>query len=58
VSEAAGARLYSIPWFKRYLPDLIAEHALAYRKVAENYRDLLDGDSGNPPDLGNWFFFG
>ena len=56
-SEAAGARLYSIPWFKRYLPVEIAEHALAYRKVAENYRLLLAGDPGDPPDLGNWFFF-
>ncbi|MBN1400597.1 MAG: DegT/DnrJ/EryC1/StrS family aminotransferase, partial [Anaerolineae bacterium] len=57
ITEGIGARLYSIPWFKHYRPELIAEHALAYRKVAENYATLLADDPGNPPDLGNWFFF-
>jgi perosamine synthetase len=41
VSESIGASTFFIPWFKRYRPDIIAEHARAYRKVAENYQDLL-----------------
>ncbi|MFC1712492.1 hypothetical protein ACFL6S_02420 [Candidatus Poribacteria bacterium] len=30
-----------IPWFKHYRPRVIEEHALAFRKVAEN-ADKLD----------------
>lgn len=36
VTEAAGERCYSIPWFKHYRPHIIEEHARAFRKVAEN----------------------
>lgn len=57
ISEAIGAQTYHIPWFKKYRPEIIEEHAKAYRKVAENYRDLLKGDPGNPPTLGSWHFF-
>ena len=57
VTERAGTRTYAIPWFKRYYPEIIEEHALAYRKAAENYRELLAEDPGNPPDLGGWHFF-
>ncbi len=56
VSEGISARLYSIPWFKRYRPRIVEQHACAYRKVAEHYEDLLEGDEGNPPDLGAWHF--
>ncbi len=54
VSEGIGARTYIIPQFKRYHPDTIAQHAAAYRKVAENYSALLSDDPGNPPDLCGW----
>lgn len=57
ISEGLGARVYSIPWFKHYRPDIIEQHANAYRKVAENYRDLLADDPGNPDQLGGWRFF-
>ncbi len=57
VSLATGARTYSIPSFKHYLPRVIEEHAQAYRKVALNYKELLAGDKGNPPSLGGWHFF-
>ena len=57
VSERIGTLSYAIPWFKRYRPHIIEEHADAYRKVAENYRELLKDDPGNPPDLGGWHFF-
>ncbi len=57
VSEKMGALTYGIPWFKRYRPDIIEEHANAYRKVAENYRELVRDDPGNPLGLGGWHFF-
>ena len=41
----------------RYLVEVAEEHAEAFRKVAENYRELLRDDPGNPPDLGGWHFF-
>jgi perosamine synthetase len=54
VAEALQARVFSIPWFKHYRPQVISEHAAAYRKVVEHYQDLLPGDPGNPPGLGGW----
>ena len=57
ISEKIGAMIYAIPWFKHFKPDLIAEYAGAYRKVAEQYRDLLDDDPGNPATLGGFHFF-
>lgn len=58
VTEAAGARTFSIPWFKHYRPQIIEEYASAFRKVAENYQELLEDDPGNPPNVGGWHFFG
>ena len=57
VSEGIGALTYRIPWFKRYLPRIIEEHADAFRKVATHYRELLDDDPGNPASVGGWHFF-
>ena len=57
VSEKIGTLTYSIPWFKKYYPKIIAEHAAALRKVSENYEMLLKDDPGNPPKLGGWHFF-
>ena len=57
VTESLPARVYSIPWFKHYRPAIIREHANAYRKVAENYKELLKDDPGNPKTLGGWHFF-
>jgi perosamine synthetase len=57
VTEACNRRTYSIPWFKSYRPTVIAEHAAAFRKVAENYRELLAGDPGDPPTMGSWGLF-
>ena len=54
VSEAIGRRAFRIPQFKRYNPDVIEEHAAAYRKVCENYSLLLEDDPGDPPELGTW----
>ncbi|MCD5390743.1 hypothetical protein LR007_02635, partial [candidate division NPL-UPA2 bacterium] len=54
VSEGIQKQVFSIPWFKKYRPEIIEEHAAAYRKVAENYQDLLDGDKGDEEEVGNW----
>ncbi len=44
VAEGLQQRIMSIPWFKKYRPAAIREHATAFRKVIENYKDLLPGD--------------
>jgi len=56
-SEEIGAMTYSIPWFKKFYPEIIEEYANAYKKVAMNYKELLKGDSGNPEEIGGWHFF-
>lgn len=54
VSEKFGYVTYTIPWFKHYRPAIIEEYANAFRKAAENYKELLPGDKGNPESLGGW----
>lgn len=44
VSEAINDVTYSIPWFKHYWPDCIEPYANAFRKVAYQFKDLLEGD--------------
>ncbi|MCL6520574.1 MAG: DegT/DnrJ/EryC1/StrS family aminotransferase [Armatimonadetes bacterium] len=57
VSEAVGARTYSIPWFKKYRPEIIDQYIEAFRKVCDNYEELLADDPGNPENIGGWHFF-
>jgi len=57
VSEKIGSIIYGIPWFAHYKPEIIEQYANAYRKVAENYKELLKDDPGNPAKLGGWHFF-
>jgi dTDP-4-amino-4,6-dideoxygalactose transaminase len=57
ISEEIGHRTYSIPWFKHYRPEIIEQHANAFRKVAQNYEELLADDPGDPPGLGGWHFY-
>ena len=57
VSEGIGAFTYDIPWFKHYRPEIIDEYVLAFKKVSENYKDLLADDPGNPERMGGWHFF-
>ncbi|MCD6232517.1 DegT/DnrJ/EryC1/StrS family aminotransferase [Candidatus Aerophobetes bacterium] len=54
VAERIQERVFSVPWFKHYRPKIIEEYALAFKKVAENYKELLPGDKGNPQDIGGW----
>lgn len=51
------SRMIRVPWFKHYTPEVIEQFANAFKKVANNYKDLLASDKGNPPELGGWNFF-
>ena len=57
VSEIIGRRAISLPWFKHFDKEVIEQYAAAYRKVYENYKDLLPGDDGNPDYVGGWNHF-
>jgi len=57
VTEAMNSILFSAPWFKHYRPEIIEQYANAYRKVAENYRELLEEDQGDPSSLSGWHLF-
>jgi len=48
ISERINYRAYYIPWFKKFYPETVEEHAHAYRKVCENYQDLLAEDMSDP----------
>lgn len=41
VAESIAEIAFGIPWFKKFRPAIIKEYAKAYRKVAENYKELL-----------------
>jgi len=41
VTESISEIALGVPWFKKYRPEIIEQHASAYRKVAENYKELL-----------------
>lgn len=41
VSESIQEKCIRVPWFKHYRPDIIEQHASAYRKVADRYEELL-----------------
>ena len=41
-SDSLPERVYSIPWFKHYRPEIIREHAAAFRKVVAQAGALLD----------------
>jgi len=46
VAEDINRRVFGVPWFKHYRPEIIEEHANAYKKVVKNYRALLAEDTG------------
>ncbi|MCX7011721.1 MAG: DegT/DnrJ/EryC1/StrS family aminotransferase [Candidatus Sumerlaeota bacterium] len=41
VSERIRSMCFGVPWFKHDRPDIIEQHALAFRKVAENASQLM-----------------
>jgi len=40
-TETIPTGCFSVPWFKHYRPEIIREHADAFRKVCENARELV-----------------
>lgn len=54
VSEGIQEHIFKIPWFKKYYPEIIQEHAEAFRKVASNYKDLLASDEKDEKISGSW----
>jgi dTDP-4-amino-4,6-dideoxygalactose transaminase len=57
VSESINSFVFEVPWFKRYLPEIIEEHANAYKKVIDNYESLRAGDTGNDKEAGGYSSF-
>lgn len=54
VSAGIQAKIFKVPWFRRYRRGAIEEYARAVRKVAESCGELLPGDPGNPEAIGAW----
>lgn len=52
-----GAKIFYIPWLKKYIPEEIEQYANAFKKVALNYKELLKDDPGNPETIGSWNFY-
>ena len=57
VSENIYRCTFEVPWFKHYRPEVIGEHVNAYKKVVENYQQLLAGDTGTDADIGGYTSF-
>ncbi|HXK45519.1 MAG TPA: DegT/DnrJ/EryC1/StrS family aminotransferase, partial [bacterium] len=53
-AEALQKKVFAVPWFKHYWPERIQEYANAFKKVIENYQELLVDDKGDPEELGGW----
>ena len=56
-AEEIGPTLFSVPWFKKFIPAEIEEYANAFKKVVANYTELLEGDQGDPAQISGWHFF-
>lgn len=54
VSEGIQSRVFGVPWFKKYYPEVIKEYVDAVGKVIENHKELLADDPGNPETMGGW----
>jgi len=54
VSESIGEKVFSVPWFKHRRSKVIDEYVAAFRKVSENYKDLLPGDTKGEQVARSW----
>ena len=57
ISERINGEVCGIPWFKHFRPDVIEQHAEAFKKVAANYEDLLESDKDKEQDGGGYSSF-
>ena len=53
VSEGINGKVFAIPVFKHFRPDVIAEHAAAFRRVVLGHEALLQGDTAQEAITGN-----
>lgn len=49
--------IFSIPWFKKFIPEYIEMYASAFRHVAINYRELLGSGKRIRSSDGRWYFY-
>jgi perosamine synthetase len=54
VSAGVNARVFSIPWFKHFQPEVIDQYIEAFRKVTAQYQELLAADAKKESG-GIWF---
>ncbi len=54
VSAGIQSRVFRIPWFKHLVPEVIEQYALAFRKAAGQFQELIPGDEGDPQETGSW----
>lgn len=45
ISEQINGAICGIPWFRHFRPEVIKQHADAFRKVVVNHTELLRGDT-------------
>jgi dTDP-4-amino-4,6-dideoxygalactose transaminase len=57
VAESINLCVFEVPWFKHYLPEIIEEHADAYKKVIRNYKALLADDTCKDEQAGGYSSF-
>ena len=57
VAESITQRVFEVPWFKRFEPEIIDKHAMAYKKAIKNYQLLLPGDTGKNAETGGYSSF-
>ena len=54
IDPSAQICCFAVPWFKHYDTEWIETYAAAYRKVIENYEQLLEKDDDNSQG-GRWY---
>jgi len=54
VKASEGIPCISIPWFVKFLPEYIEKYAAGFKKVSENYKDLLALEGKKEID-GHWY---
>lgn len=57
ITEQIGSRIFWIPWFKHYQPDLIEQYVSAFIKVTSQSKLLLDEEMETSTETGQWNFF-
>jgi len=57
VAQSINKFIFEIPWFKHYRPQIIEQHANAYKKVVRNYEYLLADDNEDDDTIGGYTSF-